>query len=92
MVEKTVIKAMMKFGEDRQLDKLVEELSELMQAIMRMKHSEPWITDHEAPDNFIEECVDVQIMIEQFRQLYELSFHRVMTEKLERLKHLVGEE
>jgi hypothetical protein len=51
-------KAVEKWGREAQMDMLVEECSELIVAIQKFKRGE-------GATNLIEECVDVQIMLNQ---------------------------
>ena len=73
MMEKEQIKAMVNYyGTNDRLRLLMEECGELVQAsnkILRYPDS------HEARVNLLEEMVDVSIMIEQVRTLFNYSEH-----------------
>ncbi len=56
-IQKKQIKIMDHYGEDRQLEKLVEECAELIKAIMKSKTID---------DNVVEEMADVKNLLEQF--------------------------
>ena len=53
---------LLKYGRDRQIDKLIEEMAELTQALLKYKHGEP----HNVP----EELADVQIVMRQLLPLF----------------------
>ena len=55
------------YGFDRQCDKLIEEMSELLVAITHMKKKDENCADHYS--NFIEELGDVMIIAEQLKIL-----------------------
>ena len=56
-VQRKQIRIMDHYGEDRQLEKLVEECAELIQAIIKSKTID---------DNVVEEMADVKNLLEQF--------------------------
>ena len=56
-IQKKQIKIMVHYGEDQQLEKLVEECAELIKAIMKSKTID---------DNVVEEMADVKNLLEQF--------------------------
>ena len=56
--------AIEKWGKDRQKNKAIEELSELIRAISK--------NDRE---NVIEECVDVGIVLHQVYEIYKVSLN-----------------
>lgn len=57
------------YGADKQLDMLVEECAELIQAIQKYKRYKDIPGDGEAFDNLIEEIADVENIIEQIKLL-----------------------
>ncbi len=57
------------YGYGKQKIQLMEELGELMQAISKYDRAETEYDIHRARLNIIDELVDVQIMIDQFRVL-----------------------
>ncbi len=56
-VQRKQIRIMDHYGEDRQLEKLVEECAELIKAIMKSKTID---------DNVVEEMADVKNLLQQF--------------------------
>jgi len=78
-------KAVMKFGIDRQVDKLIEESSELVTALLHKRHNR----EH----NVYEEFADLEIMMEQLRPVFNgggsVDFWK--KEKLERLRLMLNE-
>ena len=80
--------AIAKYGESKQLIKAMEELSELQQSICRV------FCDRGDEDNIIEEIVDVEIMLEQVKMIFDIPeeiIEEVKMQKVERLeKRLVG--
>ncbi|MBE9509346.1 MAG: hypothetical protein IMY71_00585 [Bacteroidetes bacterium] len=63
------------------MDMLVEECSELIQALQKFNHR------HGNPDNVVEELADVEIMCEQMRLIFNpVRIDEVKKLKLERLK------
>jgi NTP pyrophosphatase (non-canonical NTP hydrolase) len=87
-------KALDKWGVVAQLDMLVEECAELIKAVQKWKRSGNFGC---TPDAFVEEFVDVQIMMAQIRLCGEpagTSFDKLAGEvrekKMSRLERLVG--
>lgn len=84
-------KAIAKYGEN-QLDIAQEELSELIQAISKVKR---YPNSKDAQLNLIEEIADVSIMIEQLQMYFGISNQTVLDEidcKLDRLEDGMFEE
>lgn len=84
-------KAIAKYGEN-QLDIAQEELSELIQAISKVKR---YPNSKNAQLNLIEEIADVSIMIEQLQMYFDISNQTVLDEidcKLDRLENRMFEE
>ncbi|HZJ76269.1 MAG TPA: hypothetical protein VFC70_01045, partial [Oscillospiraceae bacterium] len=61
-IQKKQIKIMVHYGEDRQLEKLVEECAELIQAIMKSKRTNVFYINNDV----IQEMADVKNLLEQF--------------------------
>lgn len=55
-------KAVIKFGVDTQIEKLIEEMGELQSALIRMKHNR----EHNVPEEF----ADVEIVMRQLRPVF----------------------
>lgn len=88
-------KALDTFG-NKQLDMLVEECAELIKAVMKLRRIEDHGTDVEfakAMENFIEEQIDVEIMIGQMKERNPMLGMRARFKnmKLSRLAKLLGE-
>lgn len=78
---------MKKFGQQAQLNKAIEELSELIRAISRIE------TENDEK-NLVEELADARIMIEQIEQHYKLKEKVKIWKmfKLERLNYYLQED
>jgi NTP pyrophosphatase (non-canonical NTP hydrolase) len=77
-------KAYFRFGHKQQLLKLIEEMSELTQAI-----SKELIYHQENTENIIEEMADVQILIDQFRLVWGGLIDEQMNIKKKRLSKIM---
>ena len=92
-------RAIRTFGRDFQMDRLIEEMSELTQAICKFRRVG---TDLEFENvdytlNLIEECADVFITLEQLKQMIgEEDVEKVIDRKVllleERLQHIFRHE
>lgn len=76
------------WGDERQLDMVVEELSELTKALMKLRrygHTEEWRR------KTVEEAADVSIMLEQLVMMLSSTeeFEKVRRYKLQRLEKLI---
>ncbi len=73
--------ALTKFGEQKQKDMLIEEMSELTQALLKDRRGRE--------SNVSEEIADVQIVLDQIKLLYPdwISWEQV---KLKRLRERIG--
>jgi NTP pyrophosphatase (non-canonical NTP hydrolase) len=82
--------AMKKWGLESQMDMLIEECSELIKAVCKVKRS--GFNDKEAINNLNEEIADVSIMIEQIVHVYDMSriIDMIKEEKLTRLQNLLN--
>lgn len=58
------------YGYGKQKMMLMEEMGELMQAVSKFDRAEVGFESHEAMWNLIDELVDVQVMIDQFREIF----------------------
>lgn len=75
--------AFKKYGVINQIEMMIEECSELIQAIQKAKRS----NTIENNNHICEEIADVEIMIEQMRGIYSSEeINKCKTEKLERLE------
>ena len=84
--EKLYADAIERFGIHYQTYKLIEELSELIRAALKLRQSGPG-----RMENFIDEIADVEIMIEQMKQGYRIADAVALrkSEKLIRLRGIV---
>jgi NTP pyrophosphatase (non-canonical NTP hydrolase) len=79
-VKSTYKKAIEKFGIDSQIDKLIEEMSELTQALCKFKRGKP--------HNVEEEIADVEIVLNQIRTIFDIQKIDVQYSiKLKKLEH-----
>lgn len=83
-------KAWIKWGAFSQLDMVMEECAELIQAVSKFKRCNTRREAAMREVHLLEEAADVQIMIEQLRTLYDDEvFKRIKKEKLERLEEMI---
>lgn len=76
-------KTLIAWGMTSQMDMLIEECAELIQAVQKLKRC-PTL------ENVIEELADVEIMCEQMRFIFNPSeIDMVKKQKLERLERLL---
>lgn len=86
-------KAIKKFGSYKQTLKTIEELSELIQAIITFNISECINVDIDDEMYFIyEEIADVEIMLEQLKLIFDCydTVNTIKKQKLERLEKLIN--
>lgn len=78
------------FGADVQLNIVVEELAELIQAITKVKRqSEVYFPKAKIRDNLLEEYVDVRIMLSQLEIIYPYlleGFEAVKNSKMDKIR------
>lgn len=81
------------FGEDHQIDKAIEELSELIQALCKWKTGRDILFDDdgraERYDHVLEEMADVMIMLDQLKIIFEDPVDDQRT-KIDRLATMVN--
>lgn len=73
-----IIKAVDTYGEDSQINMAVEEMSELIKALMKFRRND--VDKKEIFQNIAEEIADVEIMLEQLKLIFN-CFSLVETEK-----------
>ena len=66
------------YGEENQIDKTIEEMAELTQALIKYKHSGGDLFKGQV----IEEIADVKIMIEQLEYLLKVSDEALISAQL----------
>lgn len=82
------------FGEEAQIGQLHEEMGELMQAINKRSRSNEGTSTMSAHQyNVVEELVDLTIMCEQMRCIFDFNtqFDDMMGYKLSRLEETIDE-
>lgn len=85
--KKILLEAIELWGEDFQLDMMIEEMAELTKAIMKLKRAGG---GSELRVKVSEEIADVKIMIEQMEQMFsEKNIDSFYNEKLRRLKRRI---
>lgn len=78
-----------KFGHERQIDKAIEEMSELTQALLKDRYAE----DDAFTNNVYEELADVFITLNELFFIYpHQKLADKIVDKLERLKKIVNPE
>ena len=80
-------KAIKKWGQDAQLIKTIEELSELSKALCKYLNSDNNVNG--LLDNIAEEIADVEIMIEQLKIIFD-NADKVLFVKFSKIKRLEG--
>lgn len=73
-----IIKAVDTYGKNSQINMAVEEMSELIKALMKSRRSDA--DKQEVWQNIVEEIADVEIMLEQLKLIFN-CFSLVETEK-----------
>ena len=76
------------YGEDTQIDKALEEMSELTKALLKLRHCEKGYEHQILQDAVDEEMEDVEIMMKQLTMIFN-NYERVdrqMVKKIERLE------
>jgi len=80
--------ALSKWGIDTQKNMLVEECSELIKAVMKLRRKR----NSESLIEFLEELIDVEITINQVKIFYDKGLlQTIKTQKLEKLQKLLEE-
>ena len=74
------------YGEIAQADMMIEEMSELTKALLKLRRLRPGADVAAARDSIREEMADVQIMLDQMRMIFGTT-DKIEVEKLERLKN-----
>lgn len=89
MKEETIYReALRLFGQRAQEDILIEEMAELTKAVIKLRRKDSF----ENLTNVLEELVDVEIMINQFKTLYmdkNYLMEKIKEEKLKRLEERI---
>lgn len=90
----TVIERAIKtYGEESQIDKAIEEMSELIKALLKLRHCRKDYEIEILKDAVAEEMADVDIMLWQLRHIYgDVKMMAYKDEKLKRLERLLDKE
>ena len=91
--DKICLNAIEKFGEQKQLDIAIEELSELIKAILKTKRGNK---DNEAKliEDVASELADVQIVCFQVQYIFGIknnTISEIINSKIDRLEKLINE-
>lgn len=91
--ERVLHEALVQFGYDRQVDKAIEEMSELTQALLRQRQAMRYGrgNKNDALVNVLEEMADVQIMLDQMKLAFG-DTAEVEEVKLRALEHKIQRE
>lgn len=85
----TLQRAIDTYGEIRQVDKCVEEMSELTKALLKLRYANPAGVEADIlRDAVSEEMADVEIMLEQLHMIYQNDnkVNEYRQKKIERLE------
>jgi len=84
----TISNAIKAFGKEKQMDMVIEECAELIQAVNKYKRK----PNIDTLKSLAGEIADVQIMLKQLIEMHNLEFdvNRFIDIKLERLKNTIG--
>jgi len=90
--EKEIMQIAEHYGYKNQKKILIEELSELIQAVIKVDRAEGTLSDVlKNYDNLIEEIADVEIMLYQIKHLLAINTDEIVEKKverqIERIKH-----
>ena len=78
-------KAIDHFGTPEQIDKTIEELSELQKALLKERYARMTDNHNEAISNVCEELADAIIMLNQLEIIFTERYHAFRREELQRM-------
>jgi NTP pyrophosphatase (non-canonical NTP hydrolase) len=78
-------KAIDKFGTSSQIDKAIEEMSELTKALLKERYARKTDYHFSAIDNVCEELADVIIMLEQVKIIFTERYKAISKEDLQNM-------
>lgn len=92
--ERILKHAIQHYGKDRQIDKAVEELSELTKALLKYRYASEGYETSILRDSVAEEIADVGIMLRQLRMIFGFDTLILSYEgkKIERLNRRMRKE
>jgi NTP pyrophosphatase (non-canonical NTP hydrolase) len=77
------------YGDEAQINQGIEEMAELIQAVNKFRRMRNPVTF----DNIAEEIADVEIMVDQYKQIYGITENEIILlkkRKLDRLAKRLG--
>ena len=92
---KILVRAIATYGEASQMNMAIEEMSELIKALCKLKRAETTAEWNAAVGNVIEEMGDVQIMLDQLKIIFKSDAKALAAVdhiKLKRLEKRIKEE
>lgn len=78
-------KAIDKYGTSPQIDKSIEEMSELTKALLKERYARLTDSHNEAIDNVCEELADAVIMLNQLEIIFTERYHAFKREELQKV-------
>ena len=78
-------KAIDKFGTSPQIDKAIEEMSELTKPLLKERYARMTDNHNEAIDNVCEELADAVIMLNQLEIIFTERYHAFSREDLQKV-------
>ena len=75
------------YGDDHQIDKALEEMSELTKALLKLRYCENRYERQIVQDAVDEEMADVEIMLEQMKLIFN-NHRRVEQQKSKKIERL----
>lgn len=79
------------YGAEAQVNQGIEEMAELIQAVNKFRRN----SEEKNLDNIAEEIADVEIMMDQYKQIYGITdrtIQRLKNQKLYRLADRLGDK
>lgn len=73
------------YGEEAQINQGIEEMAELILAVNKFRRNHRYDPEW---DNIVEEIVDVEIMLEQYKIIYQIPDNEISEYKNQKLKRL----
>ena len=73
------------FGEEKQVDKLIEELGELITAIIKQK-----LSQNKDVDKVLDEIADVHVMIDQFLMIKNITPFKLLERKRSKIERTLN--
>lgn len=93
-MNEVLIKAISHYGSEHQIDKAIEEMSELIKALLKYRYCVRQYEKDIVKESVDEEMADVEIMMEQLRMIFNNAreVETVKAEKIERLERQIRRE